>query len=246
MASGSREMPLTSTSKQHDEQSRQSIDSELRRLVVVTRKSNPRIFARAGSTAPGQVSGKFLSVHGRQFYMACASQLDTTSARSAISSIAVVCRRDWHSCCTSNCAEEMLAMRMIAEAAGLIVLLACHSLSQSYSETTGGSAPRNDGQSSSYYRNSESVAGTARLLTLFCRSCDLSHDGGRDVPLVSVLRDTLGDDEAENDRVTYIWLLTCARPRLGQRILSTIPFFYWRTGREPDRSRRAIPRLSWI
>ena len=121
-------------------------------------------------------------------------------------------------------------MRMIAKAGGLIVLLACYG--RSYCETTSASAQRNNGQSPSYYWKSESVAGTAQLLTLFCRSCDLSHDGGRDVPMVSLLRDTLGDDDAENDRVTNIWLLTYARPALGQRILSAIPFFYWRLGRE--------------
>jgi hypothetical protein len=40
-----------------------------------------------------------------------------------------------------------------------------------------------------------------------------------------VLRDTLGDQSNENDRVTYIWLLTSAHRRLGQRVLSAIPFF---------------------
>ena len=84
-------------------------------------------------------------------------------------------------------------MRMIAKAAGgLIALLECQGLSQSYSETAGASAQRNNGQSASYYWKSETVAGTAQLLTLFCRSCDPSQDGGRDVPLISVLRDTLG------------------------------------------------------
>jgi hypothetical protein len=123
----------------------------------------------------------------------------------------------------------MLAMRIIAKAAvGLIVLLAYQGFSQSYSET----AQRNNVHPSSYYWKSESVAGTAQMLTLFCRSCAPSLGGGRDVPVVSVLRDTLGDDP-ENDRVTYtyIWLLTSARPRLRQRILSAIPLFYWRVGR---------------
>jgi hypothetical protein len=123
-------------------------------------------------------------------------------------------------------------MRMKAKAGWLIVLLACHGISQSHSEAPGASAQRSDGQSASYYWKSESVAGTAQLVTLFCRSCDLSHDGERDVPLISVLRDTLSDDDAKNDRITYIWLLTCARPRLGQQILSAIPFFYWRVSRK--------------
>jgi hypothetical protein len=64
----------------------------------------------------------------------------------------------------------------------------------------------------------------------------------KDVPLVSLLRDTLGDTDTENDRVTYIWLLTYAHPRLAQRILSAIPFFYRHVGggarsdKAPDRA----------
>jgi hypothetical protein len=181
--------------------------------------------------ALGQVSGSFLSVHrasvsygllfavGRNFrefshFLNCRRE----PPRLAFAVLFPVPRR-------------CLQMRMIAKAVGLIVLLACQCLSRGYSETASESVQRNNGQSSSYYWKSESVAGTAQLLTLFCRSCDLSDDGGHDVPLISVLRDTLGDDDAENDRVTYIWLLTCVPPRLGQRILSAIPFFYWRVGR---------------
>jgi len=122
----------------------------------------------------------------------------------------------------------------IAKGVGLIVLLACQGLAQSYSETAGESAQRNNVDSPSYYWKSESVAGTAQMLTFFCRSCGPSLDGGRDVPLVSVLRDTLGDDP-ENDRVTYIWLLTSARPRLRQRILSAIPFFIGASAAGSDR-----------
>jgi hypothetical protein len=83
-------------------------------------------------------------------------------------------------------------------------------------------------QSSPYYWKTTPVGDSAQLLTLFCRACGVSKDTEEDVPLVSVLRDTLGDQSGENDRVTYVWLLTCARPRMGQRILSAIPFFYWR------------------
>src|SRR5260370_843815 len=35
--------------------------------------------------------------------MACSSQSDTSSTPSAISSIAMACRKDWHSHCTSIC-----------------------------------------------------------------------------------------------------------------------------------------------
>jgi hypothetical protein len=82
-----------------------------------------------------------------------------------------------------------------------------------------------------YYWNATPVGGNAQLLTLFCRACNVFQGEERDVPLVAVLRDTLGDEGDENDRVTYIWLLSYAHPGLGQRILSAIPFFYWRVGK---------------
>jgi hypothetical protein len=45
-----------------------------------------------------------------------------------------------------------------------------------------------------------------------------------------VLRDTLGDSDSANDRVTYVWLLTYSRPSWEKRILSAVPFFYWKIG----------------
>jgi hypothetical protein len=83
-------------------------------------------------------------------------------------------------------------------------------------------------QSSSYYWKTTPVGDSAQLLSLFCRACGVSTGIEQDLPLVSVLRDTLGDQTNENDRVTYVWLLTYALPRFGQRILSAVPFFYWR------------------
>jgi hypothetical protein len=83
-------------------------------------------------------------------------------------------------------------------------------------------------QFSLYYWKTTPVGDSAQLLSLFCRACDVSTGIEQDLPLVSVLRDTLGDQTNENDRVTYVWLLTYAHPRFGQRILSAIPFFYWR------------------
>jgi len=52
----------------------------------------------------------------------------------------------------------------------------------------------------------------------------------QDLPLVSVLRDTLGDSDPKNDRVFYVWFLTSSRPSFGQRLLSAVPFSYWRVG----------------
>jgi hypothetical protein len=100
------------------------------------------------------------------------------------------------------------------------------SLSQGFE--SGDRSPVAIGQSSSHYWKTTPVGDSAQLLTLFCRTCCVFKDAEEDVPLVSVLRDTLGDKSIENDRVTYVWLLTYTHPRMGQRILSAVPFFYWR------------------
>jgi len=84
---------------------------------------------------------------------------------------------------------------------------------------------------SSYYWSSTPVGDTAQLLTLFCRACNVFRGIERDVPVVSVLRDTLGDQSKQNDRVTYIWLLSYVRPSPRQRLLSAVPFFYWRVSK---------------
>jgi hypothetical protein len=78
-----------------------------------------------------------------------------------------------------------------------------------------------------YYWHTTTVGDSAQLLTLFCRSCE-GVNGVERVPLVTILRDTLGDNDPTNDRVSYVWLLSYARPNLGQRLLSAVPFFYWR------------------
>jgi hypothetical protein len=70
------------------------------------------------------------------------------------------------------------------------------------------------------------VGDKAELLTVFG---DLSESGNStSVPLVAVLRDTLGDANPENDRLRYLWILTSAQPSLVRRALAAVPFFYWR------------------
>ena len=86
-----------------------------------------------------------------------------------------------------------------------------------------------------YYWKARTVAQTAQLLTLFCRDCGPvsisgASDAASDVPLVAILRDTLGDNDTENDRVTDVWLLDYANPGVGKKLLSAIPFFYWHPG----------------
>ena len=67
------------------------------------------------------------------------------------------------------------------------------------------------------------VPGGSELLTVFGRL-----HGDSEVPLVSVVRDTLGDANPDNDRLRYVWVLNHSRPNLIQRAAAAIPFFYYR------------------
>lgn len=87
----------------------------------------------------------------------------------------------------------------------------------------------NRGQASYYWLTSP-VGNTAQLLTLYCSACAANVTGDKDLPVVSLLRDTLGDTSLENDRVTYVWLLASSHRSIAQKTLSAIPFFYWHVG----------------
>jgi len=63
------------------------------------------------------------------------------------------------------------------------------------------------------------------------------------VPMVSVLRDTLGDLNPENDRLRYVWPLTYTRPSLKQRISGAVPFLYSRVGNRKGSSSSAPPAV---
>jgi len=83
------------------------------------------------------------------------------------------------------------------------------------------------------------VTGGAELLTIFGR-LDGMPTGGRpapEVPLVSVLRDTLSDDDPENDRLRYVWMLTYTQPTMMKRIASAIPFLYQHVGNKTQASK---------
>ena len=86
------------------------------------------------------------------------------------------------------------------------------------------------------------VANGAELLTVFSSLPDGDAADPVEIPLVSVLRDTLGDNDPGNDRLRYIWVLTSARPTLLQHAAAFIPFFYWRPdlGKNMDRKPAAI------
>src|SRR5262245_66545643 len=71
------------------------------------------------------------------------------------------------------------------------------------------------------------IPGGAELITVHARLAGLeSTENDNWVPLVSILRDTLGDNDAENNRLRYVWPLTYTRPTIKQRLADAIPFFY--------------------
>ncbi len=83
-----------------------------------------------------------------------------------------------------------------------------------------------------YFRlERQPVAGGAELITLFGKMQDPASGADRlDVPILSVLRDTLGDSDAESHRLRYVWILTSTRPTPLQRFASALSFLCFRTG----------------
>ena len=87
------------------------------------------------------------------------------------------------------------------------------------------------------------VGRDAQLLTVFGKLDGLRDSAAQpdEVPLVSILRDTLGDADPENDRLRHVWMLTYTRPTAMQRAASAIPFLYGRVGDKKSASRKGIP-----
>lgn len=86
------------------------------------------------------------------------------------------------------------------------------------------------------------VAGGAELITIHARMEGLPNEADQNwVPLVSVLRDTLGDLDTENDRLRYVWPLTYTRPTIKQRLAGAVPFLYTRIGNKKTASGKAPP-----
>ncbi len=79
------------------------------------------------------------------------------------------------------------------------------------------------------------VPGGSELITVFGPIA--GAQGPADVPLLSVLRDDLGQADPESSRLRYVWVLTSMPPGLLQRAAGSLPFFYWRAdvGRDPDK-----------
>ncbi|HMF56013.1 MAG TPA: hypothetical protein VK619_06615 [Pyrinomonadaceae bacterium] len=114
----------------------------------------------------------------------------------------------------------------------LLAFVAPVALAQSPAASSEQTPASSQTQSSEFRLERIPVAGGAELLTIFGTLDGLppGQSQTNEVPLVSVLRDTLGDSNPENDRLRYLWTLTYARPSFGQRIAAAIPFLYSHVG----------------
>ncbi len=74
------------------------------------------------------------------------------------------------------------------------------------------------------------VANGAELLTLFFQEQPAYGSPWGEVPLISVLRDTLGNSDPQVHRLRYLWVHTSATPSMRQRLAAATPFMYSRFG----------------
>ena len=96
----------------------------------------------------------------------------------------------------------------------------------------------------SYRVESEPVADGAELVTVFGRLHNpASGSQDLDVPLLAVLRDSLGDSDPANDRLRSVWILTSTRPTPWQRAASALSFGYFRAGSKRHANRVPSPTL---
>ena len=86
------------------------------------------------------------------------------------------------------------------------------------------------------------IAGGGELITVHAKLLGLpSETEDQWVPLVSILKDTLGDQNSDNDRLRYVWPLTYTRPTMKQRVAAAIPFFYTRIENKTTASKSPPP-----
>ncbi|MEJ7623969.1 MAG: hypothetical protein WKF34_08235 [Pyrinomonadaceae bacterium] len=81
------------------------------------------------------------------------------------------------------------------------------------------------------------VSGGAEIVTIFARPAadkNLTNGPDDDMPVISIMRDTLADDRPENDRLRYVWMLTHTRTSLAQKVSAMVPFLYTRTSNKGE------------
>ena len=85
------------------------------------------------------------------------------------------------------------------------------------------------------------VAGGAELITIWARVVS-SEPQTEELPLISVLRDTLGDDIKENDILREVWVHTYSQPTLVQRAMALAPLLYKGLQVKPRASSASLPQ----
>ena len=98
-----------------------------------------------------------------------------------------------------------------------------------------------DSRSPVLHVESRPLADGTELLTVFGRWPAAEESSDTDVPLLSVLRDRLGDADSANDRLRYVWVHTSPQPTLLQRAAASLPFFYWRPNLPKNADRPPVP-----
>ncbi len=85
---------------------------------------------------------------------------------------------------------------------------------------------------SNFRIESTQVAGGSEIITIFAKTSNSRAPGSEtisEIPLVSLLRDTLADENPANDRLRYVWMLTYTKPSVWQKAAAIVPFLYRRT-----------------
>src|SRR4030095_278391 len=92
------------------------------------------------------------------------------------------------------------------------------------------------------------IEGGAELVTIFYRTNGTFDKPGPEeskfVPLLSVLRDTLGDEVMKIERLRDVWMLTYTKPSTMQKLMAAIPFNYRRWGSKQEAGKTVPPPIA--
>src|SRR4051812_12158379 len=137
----------------------------------------------------------------------------------------------------AHCIQSLLVSGLV-----VISLITSAPLAHSQSAPAGeGSFSTQPGNPLGFRLERLTVANGAELLTVFGPQFATEGASATDeMPLDSVLRDTLGDTDPDNDRMRYIWVLTYTKPSWSQKLAAAVPFLYGRAGKQ-RKSANGVP-----
>ena len=157
--------------------------------------------------------------------------------------------------------SSSLSFRIFAAVIPVYSLLICFSslalnVKVAFAQAKSSGVNQTDNGPSRFRIERTPVAGGAELITIWAHVVGLQSqteeveselDGksqSEELPLVTVLRDTLGDDVKENDILRQVWVHTYAQPTLVQNALALVPFLYKGVRVKPRTSPRAVIDLA--